>query len=107
MRQTLGDIADVKNDPLIFIAKQLFSFLGAWIIIILIFEIVVLVLLGIAGFSSWFGRPLGIARFFFWVFMVGFTGEIIVLVWLQHRIVSFLKTHQSRFKAAIVDVSVK
>ncbi len=104
MKKTLNDIKDVKNDPLIFIAKQVFAILGIWIALILIAEVIILVLLGTAGFSAWFGNPSGIARFFFWVFLVGFTGEIILLIKIKQRIASYLRKAQGRVKEVVVDV---
>jgi hypothetical protein len=104
MRQTLNDIQDAKSDPLIFVAKQVFAILGVWIALILIIEVIILILLGIAGFSTWFGNPSGIARFFFWVFLVGFTGEIVLLVKIKQRIASYLRKAQGRAKEVIVDV---
>lgn len=104
MKKTLHDIKDAQSDPLIFIAKQVFAILGVWIALILIAEVIILVLLGITGFSTGFGNPSGIARFFFWVFLVGFTGEIVLLIKIKQRIASYLRTAQGRAKEVIIDV---
>lgn len=107
MRKTLNEIQDAKRDPLVFMAKQVFAIFGAWIAIILIIEIVILALLGIGGFTTWFGNPSGIARFFFWIFAVGFTGEIILLSMVKRRIMRFLKRSQTTVKETIIDVSAE
>jgi len=107
MKKTLNEIQDAKRDPLVFMAKQVFAIFGAWITIILIIEIVILILLGIGGFSTWFGRSSGIARFFFWIFTIGFTGEIILLHMVKRRIMRFLKRTQSRVTETIIDVSAE
>ena len=107
MKKTLNEIQDAKQDPLVFMAKQVFAIFGAWIAIIIIIEIVILILLGIGGFSTWFGGPSGIARFFFWIFMIGFTGEIVLLHMIKRRIIKFLKHATTSVKETIIDVSAE
>ncbi len=107
MKKTLNDIKDAKSDPLVFMAKQIFAIFGIWIAIIFIVEIVILALLGIGGFSTWFGGQSGVARFFFWVFAVGFTGEIVLLHMVKKRIMRFLKRTQTTVKETIIDVSAE
>lgn len=107
IRKTLNDMNDVKNDPLIFIAKQIFAIFGTWIAIVVLAEIVILALLGIASFSTWFGNPSGIAQFFFWVFSIGFTIEIALFIMIWKRIMRFLKRTQSDVKESYIDVSAE
>lgn len=107
MRKTLNEIQDAKRDPLIFVAKQVFAIFGAWITVVLIAEIVILALLGIGGFTTWFGGQSGIARFFFWIFALGFTGEIVLLHMVKKRIMRFLKQTQNTVKETIIDVSAE
>jgi len=106
MRKTLNDIKDVKNDPLIFIAKQLLGLLGAWIIIVILVEVIILVLLGLGGFSHVFGGMSGIARFFFWIFSVAFVGELFFLGIIWRAIVRVLKRQQENLKKQFIDIKV-
>ncbi len=75
------------NDPSGFVIDQLLDFVKGYLILGGAVGILILVPLCILGYFGWLGGPYGVAKFFFWFFLIifGISETIITFIYLKVR----------------------
>ena len=89
------------NDPGVFIAEKAMDFVKIYLILSSLIGLGLILLMAVLGMTHWLGGPYGIARFFFWVFLLIFVPSELVFILLFIKVKKVLKHNLERAVLAV------